>query len=241
MTTNDTSSFRARLSEYGTSKFRDPLTESTRDRQKSLMLTSFIAVALSSAAVSITGISIGGGVTGTIQSLDVVKTVSGVISIYFLAAYILCILQDLNMHTYRTLLPVEDMQDMLAKKVQANLARATANSERLHAEVNAPSMLLWKEIEAIKQKYAGDDDNPQLMQEQAPIFEKLKLIGERATELTKNELNPFNSELKIFEEQMKRARKIQSASNRLSLARLVIEIAFPIGLALFAIWMSVLK
>ncbi len=237
MTTNDTSSFPARLSEYGTSIFQDPLTQLTRDRQKGLLVTSFIAIALSSTAVSVTDLSIGGA-KFTIQSSETVQFVSGMISLYFLAAYILCVLQDLNVHRYRTILPSVNMQEMLAGKAQADWARATANSQKAK-KIGEQSALLWDEIEAIDQKYVGDSLSIQRMQEKAPIYEKLKLLGEQADELMKADIGPASSALKVTEKQLNLVRRIWSTSRHLSGARLAIEVVFPIGLALLAIWMSV--
>lgn len=88
------------VSEIGKELFTEFLSEESRKRQTNLLVTSVIAILLSSALVKPTQISIGVLTTDSVN-ITLLVILSGLTCLYFITIYTLSILQDLEVYKFR--------------------------------------------------------------------------------------------------------------------------------------------
>lgn len=88
------------VSEIGKELFTEFLSDESRKRQINLLLTSVIAILLSSALVKPTQISIGILTTDSV-SITLLLILSGLTCLYFITVYTLSIMQDLEIYKFR--------------------------------------------------------------------------------------------------------------------------------------------
>ena len=240
MTQDNPTPFKERFSEYGTSIFQDPFSDLTHDRQNNLLLASFVTLILSSSLISVTGLS-AGAINFTVNSPEVMQQAAGYASIYFLLAYILCVVQDLYAYKYKTLPVLEGTTDMLAKEATDNEAKAKENSRKLNSEIIPKINLLQAEIEAIDEKFPGDSNMRTRYEARKPIYAQLDEQAKLVNELRLTAIDPLYKTMDETSEKKFREKKLLNVSQFLGFIRICIEILFPVAAASFAIWFSLIK
>jgi len=107
------------VSEIGKELFTEFLSDESRKRQTNLLLSSVIAILLSSTLIKPTQISIGVITTDSVNS-KLLVFLSGLTCLYFIAIYILSIMQDLEVYKFRKMpLPII-WRDLKKKFDEAN-------------------------------------------------------------------------------------------------------------------------
>lgn len=239
MPEDNTPSYKEHLSEYGANIFQDPFSELTHNRQINLLVVSVVAIALSSPLVTVSGLS-AGGVDVTVRSPEIMQQVGGWATIYFLAAYILCIIQDRLTYQYKGLPTHVNMVETLSEQTLNNHTKSLENSRKVN-EISQESRLLWDKIKAIDEKYQGSGNDSQRYKEHQPILAQLRELGLRADAFRKAEIDPLGKEGEVIGARLSLAVKLQSQARLLRYFRTSIEIAFPICMAIFAIWFALKK
>lgn len=103
------------VSEIGKGLFSEFLSDESRKRQTNLLISSIIAILLSSTLITPTQISIGVITTESLNS-QLFIFLSGLTCIYFVSIYILSVMQDLEVYKYRKM-PLTFIWHDLYKKI----------------------------------------------------------------------------------------------------------------------------
>lgn len=260
MSTNERKIFADQVSQLGSDIFQDPIGELTRKRQNYLLLASVAAILLSLTVIKpIEGdFSI---LKVTISNPDVITLLAGCITTYFVVVYGIGVFQDMAIYRYKQMkqwtllneLSVQAVQVFLnvvrddsyelaekavKEKYAARLEQLRAELEEFHrntetrANENQPNVSY---LEKLKRRL----ELSQKLQERVQQFQEQsgKLIDEQTKELTEI-ADRKSMALGIQRERIEQVRKVWREYNRLSKARLVVEILFPFCLAIVAIWQT---
>jgi len=260
MSTDEHKIFADQVSQLGSDIFQDPIGGLTRKRQNYLLLASVVAILLSLTVIKpIEGdFSI---LKFTISNPDVITLLAGCITTYFVVVYGISIFQDMAIYRYRQVKQRTLLNELLVRSVQvflkvardgsyelaekAVMEKYAARLERLKAELeefhkdteakaneNQPNVTY---LDKLKRRL----ELSQEMQERIQQFQEQsgKLIDEQTKELTEI-ADRKSMALGIQKERVEQVMKVWREYNRLSKARLVVEILFPFCLAIVAIWQT---
>jgi hypothetical protein len=160
MKTRITYDFYKDLAGYGIDLLQDPLSEVTRNRQSSLLISSVAALLLSFALVSPTEGSLG-GLTVAISHPETIKSAAGLIALYFLIIYLVNVAQDLRIYRYRLMGVAADigsLNNKLGLSIQQNVESLQEKSKANH-EVLSEMQSLFDAQNEIDRKYAPNIDD----------------------------------------------------------------------------------
>ena len=203
--------FYARLSENAQQLFRSPFRDETRKRQAALLLSSAVAILLALNVLSPTAFSTGGLNAGFQNQVLAVK-LSGYVTIYFIAVYLLGISEDITTSKYRAVAPVLNLNDE-AQRLYELAVQQNARSNELLAHHSELSEDVSSRLESVDRVVRPIRERVSMLREQ--IMEiRSKAIQSRMTveryDATEAQVRPLErelEELKIRERVLNRPRE----------------------------------
>jgi hypothetical protein len=230
MDKNEEQNFFETIASIGKELFSEYLTDLTRKRQANLLVSSIIAILLSYTVVkpveaTITGLKI------NFVNTQILPLLAGMVCIYFLAIYGIGVLQDWQYYQYRQMPTFEGI-----RKIQNYYQTLVMNIEnKLDDAVKHEKKVVVKDPEnlgfQVKRDIAGEfmylvqnEFNPDKAEQ---LLEYLDMSQEEFG-------NVYISAI-IADRKIKFLTKTNKKFEQLNKLRLSLEVAFPIGLSLFAI------
>ncbi len=241
---NDTD-FSNRLAVAGADIFEDPMSDVTRSRQNSLLMTSFLTILVSLAIITPTN----GSVVGINFALNSnIGFVLAVVTLYFLIVYLLSVYQDFKKYYYKQLLSWSALDDLYHKSV--GTIPQILNSPEFDQKKSIISQKYVAKINELNERagqFYENIDHKQLLKK--GFLERILNESNYHEELSNKIAEKWTNELyKLLDQQQKDVEKqferikelltIPKEYSRLSKIRLAIEIIFPVGLSLIAMWLS---
>ena len=189
------------LSSVGKEFFSEFLSELTRKRQTAVLISAFIAILVSFTLVSPTETDVAGIKFSFINS-SVINPLAGVVCVYFLLVYVISVLQDLELHRYRTM-PFLFRQEQIAHRVENEIKereRRLAELRRIFDEKWKDRQELLDRAEAIRLKYKPQTDELEAKLESFnPISEHLGDTAKTLRQLQDIDRKSWQAQLKFYD------------------------------------------
>lgn len=253
------------LSKVGQELFSDFLSDNSRNRQNYLLVSSVVTILLAFTLITPDQTDLG-GIIFKFLSPDVPLLLSGLICLYFLLVYSICVLQDWEVYKFKTLPGFRAIRKKLVQSLDAITRRQHVNA---HDDIDNSKAIrdIWnkyskkiRQLDLKIKKLIADNKslensafsaNPSSIKKIEANKRKIKEFQEEKN-LEKLKYEKIISPLResntknmgVAQTVKEGSELIRSVNNKYRVYNFIIvvlEIAFPVLLALFALYVSTEK